>query len=99
MIKFWINIKYLTKVVWHHCDITQRHAIVIDSYLGFAGLSYLLHVTKGERFNATAVWDLVQTHVPSAVLLPAPRGQGHVTFKLPLGVPAQTSALLMALTE
>jgi len=63
------------------------------------GLSYLLHVTKGERFNATAVWDLVQTHVPSAVLLPAPRGQGHVTFKLPLGVPAQTSALLMALTE
>ena len=63
------------------------------------GLSYLLHVTKGERFNASAVWETVQKHVPSAVLLPAPKGQGHVTYKLPLGMPAPTSALLMDLTE
>lgn len=64
-----------------------------------AGLSYLLHVTKGERFNASAVWDLITKHVPTAVLLPAPRGQAHATYKLPLGIPAQTSALLVELTE
>jgi len=63
------------------------------------GLSYLLHVTKGERFNATAVWELITKHVHTAVLLPAPRGQAHVTFKLPLGIPAQTSALLVELAE
>ncbi|KAG0581666.1 hypothetical protein KC19_4G270200 [Ceratodon purpureus] len=63
------------------------------------GLSYLLHVTKGERFNSLAVWDLIIKHVPTAVLLPAPRGQAHATYKLPLGIPARTSALLVELTE
>ncbi|KAL3695276.1 hypothetical protein R1sor_009352 [Riccia sorocarpa] len=62
------------------------------------GLSYLLHLTKGETFSAGAVLRLLESHIPNVSVVPTSRGQAHATYKLPLGHLAETSALLTELT-
>ncbi|KAL2632396.1 hypothetical protein R1flu_017082 [Riccia fluitans] len=62
------------------------------------GLSYLLHLTKGETFNAGAILRLLESHIPNISVVPTSRGQAHASYKLPLGHPAETSALLTELT-
>ncbi|CAM6104482.1 unnamed protein product [Calypogeia fissa] len=63
------------------------------------GLSYLLHITREESFNANAVLSLIQGHIPEATLVPTSRGQLYSTYKIPLGYPAETSALITELTR
>ncbi|KAG6542864.1 hypothetical protein Mapa_015768 [Marchantia paleacea] len=62
------------------------------------GLSYLLHITKGETYNAGAILRLIESHIPNVTVVPTPRGQAHSTYKLPLGYPAETSSLMTQLT-
>lgn len=62
------------------------------------GLSYLLHIIRGENYNSERILRLIQSHIVDAVSVHTPNGQAHSTFKIPLGYSAQMASLLMRLT-
>jgi hypothetical protein len=64
----------------------------------FSGLSYLLHVTKSEGFDAPAVLGLIQSSLPEALPVPGTRGD-HATYRLPLGRSSEVANMMMELTE
>lgn len=62
------------------------------------GLSYLLHIIRGENYNSERILRLIQSHIVDAFSIHTPNGQAHSTFKIPLGFSAQMASLLMDLT-
>ncbi|CAI5466735.1 unnamed protein product, partial [Closterium sp. Yama58-4] len=64
------------------------------------GLSYLLHITKGAVFKGSKVVQLVQSHVPDAVLVPSAglHQIDYVTYSLPFHAASHIPALLLDLS-
>ncbi|CAI5522242.1 unnamed protein product [Closterium sp. Naga37s-1] len=64
------------------------------------GLSYLLHITKGAVFKGSKVVQLVQSHVPDAVLVPSAglHQIDYVSYSLPFHAASHIPALLLDLS-
>ncbi|GJP34145.1 hypothetical protein CLOM_g18602 [Closterium sp. NIES-68] len=65
------------------------------------GLSYLLHITKGAVFKGSKVVQLVQSHVPDAVLMPSSglHQTDYATYSLPFHAASHIPALLLDLSS
>ncbi|KAH9325005.1 hypothetical protein KI387_005183, partial [Taxus chinensis] len=62
------------------------------------GLSYLLHIIRGQNYKSEQMLRLIQSHIDDVVPVQTPRGQAHSTFRFPLGLSSQMASLLMDIT-
>ncbi|XP_057813717.1 uncharacterized protein LOC131027665 isoform X3 [Cryptomeria japonica] len=62
------------------------------------GLSYLLHIIRGQNYKSEQMLRLIQSHIADTVPVQTPSGQAHSTFRFPLGSSSQMASLLMEIT-